>query len=303
METITKQIANHQQPAIPTELKQTYYLSGRMDYSKTLRKKFDQLQRGYKGELIFHELIKEKLKVKPTTLFSLTLEHDQKNFQLDQLFIFANQIIVHEIKYYPGDYIFQNGQFYSLLSNKEIDNPLYQLNRATSLLRQLAKNIGIQAHIEAKVVFLHEACELYQVSPEMPIVTRPQIDRYFSKITRENIRNKNLELKLAQKLVQAHQINFRNQTINYTFSKLKKGVNCPKCMQFMIRKTNRTVICTNCQLTLINEKALTFNYQQLKYLFPNQTINTQTINQWCDGLFSNYTIRRVMNQHKKQLVK
>jgi len=51
-------LAQHRKPAVPKELRTIYFLSGRMELTPSMNKKFYRLQRGYLGELNFYNFIR-----------------------------------------------------------------------------------------------------------------------------------------------------------------------------------------------------------------------------------------------------
>ncbi|MEH7418934.1 nuclease-related domain-containing protein [Neobacillus drentensis] len=88
------------------------------------------------------DLLTGKLTPPNYLLNDLLLESNDSKFQIDSLMIRQEPLLLFEVKNYKGDFNYENGRFYSLASNKEIKNPLLQLERCESLLRQLLQSLG-----------------------------------------------------------------------------------------------------------------------------------------------------------------
>ena len=82
---------------------------------------------------------------------------------------------VHEIKYFRGDYIIRNNQWFTLPTDREISNPFIQLKRTETNVRQLLQTSNFSKKVIANVVFMHEEFTLYQASPQLPMVLPMQV--------------------------------------------------------------------------------------------------------------------------------
>lgn len=288
----------HRRPAIPNELQTIYYLSGRQNLSQNLRQKFRQLQRGFLGELAFHQLLKKQKFSSPTSLFSLTLQVGENLFQIDHLVIVGDKIYIHEIKHFKGDFHFKNNLFFSLPNNREIVSPLVQLERTESLLRQLLNRLGLSYEVSSKVIFTHPECAIFTDNPKLPIILLPQVKRYIENTLMTNHSPQKHNIDLANRLIQLHETEtIFSRTIEANYHELKKGINCPQCMGKMKRSSRRTVTCTNCSYSMNNEQAIVFNLQQLQHLFPQKKLTTSLGVDWFGGEYSYYLVKKVLDQH------
>jgi hypothetical protein len=122
------------------EIKIWRILNSRMHLTVDEQKNFLYLEKGFAGEVQF-DLYTEKVQSKPLILNDLLLESNKSKFQIDSTLMFPKTIYVFEVKNIEGDYIYENGNFSALYGKgKEIKNPLDQLKRIKSLLRQLLQN-------------------------------------------------------------------------------------------------------------------------------------------------------------------
>jgi len=144
----------------PAELIILDYLNTRMNLSKDDKQNFENLKRGYEGEVIFNSMT-EKLECDCLILSGLLLEINHTKFQIISLIILQQLIYLSEVKNFEGDYFYENKKFYSI-NGKERKDPLLQLDRCSSLLRQLLQNLGFHIPIEPWVVHINPEFSLYQ---------------------------------------------------------------------------------------------------------------------------------------------
>lgn len=102
---------------------------------------------------------------------------------MDSLLIFPESIYMYEVKNYQGDYYYDSDRFYKK-PKLEISNPLIQLNRTASLLRQLLQSLGFHLHVEASVVFINPEFTLYQAPLNKPFIFPTQLNPYFKKLNK-----------------------------------------------------------------------------------------------------------------------
>lgn len=103
---------------------------------------FYNLEKGYQGELMFYELLEVELTSKCIRLYDLLLECNQTEFQIDNLLIYQNTIIMNEVKNFDGDFFIKDNKWYAVSTRNEIRNPIQQLQRSEYLLRQLLQQIS-----------------------------------------------------------------------------------------------------------------------------------------------------------------
>jgi len=139
----------------PVEVIILRLLNARMSLVEKDKQHFYNLVKGYEGEVMFDSLI-EKLHCQSYILNDLLLESNGSKFQIDSIMLTQEPLYLFEVKNYEGDFYFENERFYTISKKeKEIKNPLQQLERSESLLRQLLQNLGYRIPIEAYVVFIN----------------------------------------------------------------------------------------------------------------------------------------------------
>ena len=137
-------------------------LIARLSLAEDRKHRFHNLVKGFEGEVMFDSLT-EKLQCQSYILNDLLLESNGSKFQIDSMILTQEPLFFFEVKNYKGDYYFENDRFYSISKKeKEIKNPLQQLERSESLLRQLFQYSEFRIPIEAYVVFINPEFHCFQ---------------------------------------------------------------------------------------------------------------------------------------------
>ncbi|WP_409253480.1 nuclease-related domain-containing protein [Bacillus sp. SCS-153A] len=136
-------------------------------------------EKGYQGEVKFDQWA-VPLHKKMVFLNDLLLEHQGSPFQIDSC-AFASSTIFHfEVKNFEGDYKIKEGVWINPLG-KEIKDPLLQMKRAQSLIRQQAQKLGFNPLVESHLIFVNPEFHLYN-PPENPCIIYPtQLNRFMRK--------------------------------------------------------------------------------------------------------------------------
>jgi hypothetical protein len=281
---------------VPGELIILRILNKRMDLTEDEKKYYLYQEKGYEGEVQF-DLLTEKVQSECFTLNDLLLKVNNTTFQLDTTIIFQKTIYLFEVKNYEGDYCFRHGRF-ETLAEKEIQNPLYQLKRSTSLLRQLLQKHGYNITIEGYVVFINPRFTLYQAPLNEPIIYPTQLEALLKKLNTQPSTLYNQHKKLAEKLVSLHQTKSKySQVPTYEYSQQKKGITCKKCSSFSMSVRGKKIVCGDCGCEEVVENAVMRNVEELKLLFPELKITTNVVYDWSKSIGSKKMIGRILSQN------
>ncbi|WP_338033007.1 nuclease-related domain-containing protein [Lentibacillus sediminis] len=164
----------------PAELLLFENLDPRMTLPLKEKQHYLNLKKGYEGECIFVAMM-EKLQCDCLLLNDLLFTVRGTTFQIDSLLITAEMIYLFEIKNYEGDFYYEGDTFFKK-PRQEWTDPLIQLARSESLLRQLLHQLGFDFPITSNVVFINKAFTLYQVPLDSPIIFPTQIRRYLNEL-------------------------------------------------------------------------------------------------------------------------
>ena len=227
-----------------SELKVLESLNTRMNLSGKDKQHYFNLKKGYEGEILF-DLLTKKLQCECLILNDLLLKLNNTLFQIDTLIITSEIIYLFEVKNFEGDYYCESDRFFKK-PNTEINNPLTQLSKGESLLRQLLQNLGFNIPICASVVFINPQFTLYQTPLNKPFIFPTQLITYFKKLhTPPSNLNKNHEI-LADKLISLHIEDSPYKLLpTYEYDLLRKGITCRGAPRFQFQLRGRNMFVWN----------------------------------------------------------
>ncbi|GGA73979.1 nuclease-related domain-containing protein [Ornithinibacillus halotolerans] len=283
------------------ELRILEILNQRMDLDTNAKKHYLNLKKGYEGELIFDGLT-EKLQCECLILNDLLFEMNNTLFQIDSLIILQKKIYFFEVKHNEGDHKYESGNFYKL-PNYLISNPLDQLSRSDTLLRQLLSKLKYNLPIEPNVVFINQKFTLYQAPLDQPIIYPTQVRNYLSNLNATPSRLTNRHRELAEKLVSLHIVESPYDKLpEYEYGDLRKGIVCLKCESFLedIEGKIKYTTCKNCGSIELTDNAILRTINDFKLLFPNEKLTTKTIFEWCKVVKSERKIRNILLKYYKK---
>ncbi|MFK9092667.1 nuclease-related domain-containing protein [Bacillus salipaludis] len=280
------------------------FLNTRMTLSEKDKQRYFRLTRGYDGELMFDALT-EKLQCECYILNDLLFKVNNIMFQIDSLIIVSETIYFFEVKNYEGDYFYEADVDADRLykkPKKEYTNPLYQLNRSESLLRQLLQNIGHHFPIEAQVVFINPEFTLYQAPLDKPFIFPTQVKSYLKNLDTTPSRINGKHRMLADKLISLHIEDNPYTTFPlYEYGRLRKGVTCEICNSFSISVQGKKCVCDNCGHDESVEAAVLRGVREIKLLFPDRKITTNLLFDWCRVVEFKRTIRKILEKNYKKV--
>lgn len=271
-------------------------LNSRISLSDKDKQYYFNLKKGNEGEILFDTLT-DKLQCECLILNDLLLKVNNTMFQIDALVILSDTIYLFEVKNYEGDYYYESDRLYKK-PKSEITNPLNQLSRSESLLRQLLQNLGFNIPIHASVVFINPGFTLYQAPLNKPFIFPTQVNSYIKKL---NMITRKLDKKhwlLADKLISLHikDSPFKLLTA-YDYDQLRKGITCIKCTSFSISVQGKKCVCEECGYEEEVEAAVMRNVTEFRLLFPDQRITTNVIHDWCKVVESKRRIRKILERN------
>lgn len=277
-------------------------LDRRMDLSNEEKQYYLKLKKGYEGEVMFDRLT-EKLQCDCIILNDLLLKLNHTTFQIDSLLITSDTLYLFEVKNFEGDFIYDSGKIYTL-AKTEIMNPINQLRRNESLLRQLLLNIGFPFTIQASVVFINPGFTLYQSPINNPYIFPTQIHRYLQKLNANRAILSSKHKMLADKLVSLHETDSQYTNVpTYEYDSLKKGITCIYCQSFSLLIDGSNCICIDCGKEEPLEEAVIRNTYEFQILFPQHKITTRIVYEWCKIVPYPRRIRRILEKHYRKISK
>lgn len=277
----------------PEEFEILQALKPRMELEERDLTNLFTLEKGYEGEVQFDHWF-TNYRADSLIINDLLLEVNGTLFQIDSFVITQDRLHLFEVKNLEGDYYLDGDKFKTVAGN-EIKNPLHQLNRAETLLKQLLKNLGFYIPLETHLVFINPEFALLQAPLKSPIILPNQLNRFMDKMNRTSSKLTSKHTKLAEALMSLHiKKSPYSRTPSYDFGMLRKGVICGECGEFLESFGQKRVVCGHCDTKESIDSLVLQSLESFQLLFPDQKITTTTIYDWTNGDLPKKSIRRVL---------
>lgn len=279
----------------PFELKVYDALLYRKPFSEKEKSKYRKLKRGYEGELLFDNYL-EKIPSDYILLKDYWLSHNNRFFQIDHALLINNCFYLYDVKNFIGDYYYEDEALY-YASGTEVDNPLIQLKRTESLVRQLLHSCRFQPFIQASIVFINPEFALFQAPRGSKMLLPNQLNRHIKQFMNPlpidpifiKIANKLKELRLEKSPFL--------QLPDYPMKELKKGIPCKLCRRLHTQIEENIYECRYCGARELVKDAVLRSIGDFKLLFPERKITTQAIEEWCNIGWSKRRIQYLLKNH------
>jgi hypothetical protein len=279
------------------ELLTMRYLNTRMELTQKDKYHYLNLEKGFEGEVKF-DLLAESLQEERYMLNDLLLEVNNSYFQIDTLIISQGGIHLLDIKNFQDDCYIDSDKLYAMTTHREYKNPVDQLKRAATLLRQLLQNLKQSYIVESFVIFINPEFTLYQAPMDQPIILPTQVNRFLNDLNKTPSKLNDGHKKPAQKLLSFHQTKNRFTVLpKYDYDQLQKGVYCKTCRSFLVFIKNNDFVCRNCGGHEKIELAILRNVKEFNMLFPERKITTQSIYEWCKVDLNKRTFCRALKKN------
>ena len=201
------------------------------------------------------------------------------------------------MKNFEGDFYFEQEKFYRL-PKSEMVNPLNQLSRCETLLRQLLQEHGLLIPIVGNVVFINPEFSLFQAPLNKPLILPTQLNRYWKKLNTISSKLVKKQRLIAEKLVSLHMIESPyKQLPSYSYDLLRKGICCVSCASFSIIVVGKKCVCKNCGHQEMVSMAVMRSVEEFRILFPDDRLTTNIIHDWCRVIGSKKRIRRILDKN------
>lgn len=278
------------------ELRVLKALNSRMDLAEKEKQYFLNLQKGFEGEVMFDGYLK-RIVIQSLILNDLLLEQNHSHFQIDSLMISQSHTYLFEVKNFEGEYYF-DGDTFRKINGTEVKNPLLQLERNISLLRQFFNYYGFKISIEPYLVFVNPDFTLYNAPLNRGIILPTNLNRFIHQLNNNKSTLNNQHSRLSDKLLSSHLTKSPFTKVpKYEYSELRKGVFCHSCGTVLEEYSGRVFMCNNCSIKENTKSALIRSVKEFNLLHPLEKLSTNIVYEWCGGVFPKKTIRQVMKEN------
>lgn len=280
------------------ELKCLRILNTRFQLSEKEKLNYLFTEKGFEGEVKLDKML-ENISSNCLVLLDLLLEHNNTVFQIDTLVISQRTIFLFEVKNYDGVYYINNGGwFYE--NGKEIKNPIHQISRSETLLRQMIAPQNLDLNIQSQLIFVNPQFTIYEASKDLPLILPSQLNRLLENLNKLPVNLTYKHNKLANFLKTSHRSDLPYTRLpKYHYDQLQKGVVCQKCSSFMSIFNRSKLTCNDCGYVENIEESIIRSVQEFKLLFPKKRVTISAIIDWCKVINSKKTIRRILLKNYK----
>jgi len=273
-------------------------LNKRMSLTENDKQHYLVLRKGYDGEVLFDSMT-EKLECECLILNDLLLRINHTVFQIDALIITSDTVHIFEVKNFEGDYYYEEDKLY-LTNKKEVTNPLSQLSRCETLLRQLLLHLGYHSPINGKVIFINPEFSLFQAPLGKSLILPTQVKRFLNRVNNTPSKLNGKHKLLAEKLKSLHLTESPYQQLpSYSYDAVRRGIICDKCNSFSVSVSGRSCICHECGYEENLSLAILRSVKEYKLLFPDRKVTTNEIYLWCNEVIPKQRVRRFLEKNFK----
>ncbi|WP_413377939.1 nuclease-related domain-containing protein [Alkalihalobacillus sp. 1P02AB] len=269
------------------------------DIPKKYYLRYSNLKKGFEGELKFDQWFDQDSSENWIQLNDLLFEVNHSTFQIDSLIITSDQLFLFEVKNFEGDFKIESNRWFTL-SGKEIQNPLIQLQKCETLLRQLLQQHNIHLNISSYLVFINPEFHLFNTPTHAPFIFASQLNRFMKNFQQQHTQKVASNSSIIQKLLALHSENRRQyRELEYHYDDLNKGILCKKCHSLNTQIKGRTLSCFDCHFKEPNDPAIQRTIIEYQLLFPDKPLFTNTLLDWCKCIRSRKTLLRLLKMDYK----
>lgn len=282
---------------IPNQLIYWHSLNKRAALTQKQKKYYENIKKGFAGEKIWYSWLNE-LSQEVIILHDLTFIHNTSAIQIDFLCIFEKSMIAFEVKNYKGEVHVEGDRWKSGAGN-EINNPLLQYLRSKSLLSPFLKNLKVNLPLEYYIVFVNPEFFPYQLPYSKHVILPQQLKRFWNNLNQMSSVLTHRHEEIKNRIISQEE-KYASRTVICELTDLKKGISCPDCEGFMMKK-KRNVYCEQCDKPLTFDNAILSNIKELEMVFPEKKLSTSLVYEWCGREISYDVVYRVLKANFKQL--
>lgn len=275
-------------------------LKRRMNFSGFHQEMLYKNKVGFLGERKFHERLKKELNSDVIQLFDVKLRTGESECQIDCLLIFQYECVILELKNYAGNFVMRNNDWF-LISGKQIDNPVNQLQRQRVRLEKFFEENKINLKINQKLVFINQKFVLYEAKRDFNVIMPGQIDWLIEELNKIPCRVSQHHQKIVDTIQMKSLKKSRYETdLEYEYDRLFKGITCVKCesfVEFDFDVSRKNVQCPKCGEAELVDAAVLRNIKDYIILFPEEQVTVGRMLDWMGSVLSEKQMRRIMKKY------
>ena len=281
----------------PHELVYYEALSARTSLMKKEAVKFENVKKGYEGEMLYDRILDSIGHGNVLIYRDLFLSIDGSVTQYDTLIISDSGIISNEIKNFSGSVTVRDGSWYR--GDFSIPNDAFsQLNRAVGKLMELRNASRSDFKVSGKLIFPNDNFTFHSddQSNWNKITLRSGLRDYFRQFNQSGIAAGN-KAQYISRLISSSIVENPYFKPEVDKTRLKFGLYCSRCGSFNLSKKRFHLTCNKCGSTECNETHLLRAMNDYKFLFYNQPMTRNSLLKFIDYEIPQYTVTRFVNRY------
>lgn len=159
-------------------------------------------------------------------------------------------------------------------------------------------SFGIKIPIRAYLIFINPEFTLYQAPLDRRIILPTNLNRLIQQFNNQKSTLNTQHARLSEKLLSAHLMKSPFSKVpEYDYYELRRGAFCDSCGTVMKEYRPIIVTCQKCGKHENAKDALLQNIEEYRILHPTKKISTNTIYEWCGGVFPKKTISLLLKEN------
>lgn len=272
----------------------------RMKLTNEEHQTLKRLQKGIQGEEMALEFIQKY--GHPNWQIFRNVRFDKNSpYEVDILVVGKMGWIGFEVKNYEGNFTYENGSCY-YEKNQMTRDIVAQTKRIHLKNSHLAQVLDAAISVKTALVFINQHNSIYirDYPSEIDIVLRNELKKYIQKaaeIESRSYNNISIE-EQVEKILEVQIGTYQHLPIisEATYSKMKKGIYCPLCSNFYVRRNKKVFKCDCGNREFVNQ-ALKRTLEDYAILFHQKHLTLGEILDFIGNDVSKSTLYRVLKEN------
>lgn len=266
---------------------QLEYKEARAFISHEEKKKLKSLRIGFEGELQFDSIVNaetpELIHFKDYRFVS-----DQNEYQIDNILLTGDNLFLFEVKNFSFDLKYTT-DIWKLMNGKDWVNPITQVDQQRNKFNQLLSLVNYQLPVYSNIVFINPSQTIYNLVEHPKVHTYSNIRKRLKHIYKENTLDHTQLLNHLNSLHVTH--SKYSKPTDIILEKMKKGIICSKCFNYLDRISQKRFVCKSCKTFLSGRESAKELIHEMKIYNSQSELSSYQMTDICGGLLSSSLFR------------
>ncbi len=271
---------------------------------------YQSLKRGYEGECLFDDYVDEVLGALVTGyLPDLTLKHNRVT-QIDSLLVTDEVIFQFEIKNYAMDLTWTHQQWQFGNGHSLNDDPIVQLQRSSSILRNVLEELGFESPPVVPILVLINPDSFVDLKDDcsVKVLRSFELRRFLEELRFRYSAPSRAGSERVNKICQ-HILHYQWEPSFSNFGQsvrdlenrapIPTGIICPVCGNRELEYSSHHISC-RCGSKEIKKTALLRKINEAQILDPKFELSRKYIEEYVENRVSQATLTRILKEMRKK---